>query len=567
MADEKKEENKEIEQTLGLIKPDSFYRSDEIINRIISEGFTVLDKKQVNLTRQRASEFYGEHKGKGFYDELVNFMCSGPIYALKLEKSNAIKSWRTLMGPTKYEQAKKESPNCLRALFASNTTKNACHGSDSIESAKRELDFYFNTQQTLALIKPDAVSAGKVDEIIKRIQDEQFLIIEKQKIQLTKERAEAFYAEHKGRGFFGELVQFMCSGPIIALKLEKKDGIRAWRDLMGPTNFETAKKESPNSLRALYGSSMTKNATHGSDSITSAVRELNFYFQQEATLALLKPDAVLSNKAEEIINRIAGAEEFNILEFNKLKLEKDRAESFYIEHKGKGFFNELINFMCSGEIYALKLQSTNGIKKWRDLMGPTNFETAKKESPNSIRALYGSSMTKNASHGSDSIDSAKRELEFYFNSKNNEPRSIKEYTLAMIKPDVTSECKDDNNDMNKVNQIINRIKYEGFMIVNMVKMKLTKDKAEAFYGEHKGKGFFNELIDFMCSGDVIAMKLEKENAIKEWRNVMGPTNFETAKKEAPDSIRALYGSTMTKNASHGSDSVQSAKRELDFFFK
>ncbi len=92
----------------------------------------------------------------------------------------------------------------------------------------------------------------------------------------------------------------------------------------------------------------------------------------------------------------------------------------FFKYTGKGFYNELVNFMISGEIYALKLVSLNGIKKWRDLMCPTNFETGKKTSPNSIRALYGSSMTKNASHGSDSIESAQRELEFYFATKNNE---------------------------------------------------------------------------------------------------------------------------------------------------
>jgi nucleoside diphosphate kinase len=90
--------------------------------------------------------------------------------------------------------AKKDAPNSIRALFASSTTKNSAHGSDSTESAIRELDFYFNTQQTLALIKPDAVESKKADEIIQRIEDEQFLIIEHKQIQLTKDMAEAFYA-------------------------------------------------------------------------------------------------------------------------------------------------------------------------------------------------------------------------------------------------------------------------------------------------------------------------------------------------------------------------------------
>ena len=209
---------------------------------------------------------------------------------------------------------------------------------------------------------------------------------------------------------------------------------------MGPTNFEIAKKECPSSIRALYASSMTKNASHGSDSVTAAVRELNFYFPQQQTLALIKPDAVAAGNAAAIVDRIAKCG-FTILESQKVQLTKERAEAFYAEHKvqcilyvdtlhviedraifvvrfqGKGFFGDLVEFMISGPIYALKLGASNAILKWRTLMGPTNFEVAKQEAPQSIRALYASSMTKNASHGSDSVESAKRELEFYFATK------------------------------------------------------------------------------------------------------------------------------------------------------
>eukprot|EP01084_Bolivina_argentea_P027423 50982_1 len=189
----------------------------------------------------------------------------------------------------------------------------------------------------------------------------------------------------------------MCSGPIIAMKLEKENGIKGWRELMGPTNYETAKKDAPNSIRGLYATNMTKNASHGSDSVSSAVGELNFYFPVQRTLALIKPDAVEAGNAENIIQRIV-KEQFEIIEQEKIILTKDRAEAFYGEHKGKGFFDELIGFMCSGPIYALKLSATNGIKKWRELMGPTNYETAKKDEPNSIRGIYASNRTKNASH-------------------------------------------------------------------------------------------------------------------------------------------------------------------------
>merc|ERR1719216_509153 len=263
-------------------------------------------------------------------------------------------------------------------------TKNASHGLDSVSAAVRELNFYFPQEQTLAMIKPDAVAAGNAPAIMDRIVKEGFTILESEKVQLTKERAEAFYAEHKGKGFYGELVEFMISGPIYALKLGASNAIPKWRTLMGPTNFEVAKEEAPQSIRALYASSMTKNASHGSDSVSAAVRELDFYFPQQQTLAMIKPDALAAGNAPAIMDRIV-KEGFTILESEKVQLTKERAEAFYAEHKGKGFYGELVEFMISGPIYALKLGASGAILKWRGLMGPTNFEVAKQEAPQSIR--------------------------------------------------------------------------------------------------------------------------------------------------------------------------------------
>ena len=124
-------------------------------------------------------------------------MTSGEIYALKLRRENGIVSWRTLMGPTNAEQARKDSPNCIRALFGKNIQENATHGSDSPASAERECNFYFPNEQTLALIKPDAVRAGNNGAIVNRIKNAGFRIVEIKELTLTKERAEGFYAEHK----------------------------------------------------------------------------------------------------------------------------------------------------------------------------------------------------------------------------------------------------------------------------------------------------------------------------------------------------------------------------------
>ena len=301
-------------------------------------------------------------------------MTSGPIYALKLRKNNAIKDWRSLMGPTKREDALKQK-TCMRALFGTSTTENATHGSDSIKSANRELAFFFDIQQTLAMIKPTAVKEGFGNKIIARIENEGFIIVEKQEILLTKERAGEFYAEHKvciilfisnimftyhnymiyynynitqGKPFFDGLVGHMTSGPIIALKLESNNAIKKWRSLMGPTKKEEALKQKE-CLRALYAKSTTQNAVHGSDSIISASRELEFFFPKEQTFGMIKPDGVRNKHVKSIITRIV-KEGFIIRDSKLERLTQDKAKEFYGEHKERSFFGELIEYITSGPV-------------------------------------------------------------------------------------------------------------------------------------------------------------------------------------------------------------------------
>ncbi|KAK9817643.1 hypothetical protein WJX72_000069 [[Myrmecia] bisecta] len=106
-------------------------------------GFTIVAQQKLQLTAQRAGEFYAEHKGKPFYSGLISFMTSGPIYALVLAKEDAIRSWRSLMGPTNVFVARAEQPKSLRALYGTDGTQNATHGSDSPASARREIGFFF----------------------------------------------------------------------------------------------------------------------------------------------------------------------------------------------------------------------------------------------------------------------------------------------------------------------------------------------------------------------------------------------------------------------------------------
>jgi len=129
------------------------------------------------------------------------------------------------------------------------------------------------------------------------------------------------------------------------------------------------------------------------------------------------------------------------------------------------------------------------------------------------------------------------------------------YTFAMIKP---SACR-----KNHVGPILAMINQAGFRISAIRSTKLTKEEAETFYAMHRGKEFFDSLCTFMSSGPIIALLLEKENAIDDFRKLIGNTNPEMAEE---GTIRKMFAESLQKNAIHGSDSVENMKIESDFFF-
>jgi len=130
------------EQTLSIIKPDAVkeHHIGEIISRFEQNGLTIADLKMTKLSKEKAGEFYAEHKGRPFYSNLVEYMTSGPIVVMVLDGDNAIAKNRTLMGVTDPAKAEKGT---LRKDFGSSIEHNAVHGSDSADSAKREITFFF----------------------------------------------------------------------------------------------------------------------------------------------------------------------------------------------------------------------------------------------------------------------------------------------------------------------------------------------------------------------------------------------------------------------------------------
>jgi len=131
-----------------------------------------------------------------------------------------------------------------------------------------------------------------------------------------------------------------------------------------------------------------------------------------------------------------------------------------------------------------------------------------------------------------------------------------EKTLAIIKPDAVKK--------RVIGKIIQRIEEEGFKISQMKMLHLNKEEAKEFYSVHKEKLFYESLTDFLSSGEIVVMVLERENAINHWRKVMGVTDPALAE---PGSIRHMYGFSIERNAVHGSDSPSTAIWEINFFFK
>lgn len=133
-------------------------------------------------------------------------------------------------------------------------------------------------EQTLSIIKPDAVAKNVVGKILDRFESAGLRIAATRKMQLSKAEAEAFYAVHAARPFFKDLVKFMISGPVVVTVLEGTNAMQINRDLMGATN---PKEAAAGTIRADFAESIDANAVHGSDSVENATNEINFFFAQK----------------------------------------------------------------------------------------------------------------------------------------------------------------------------------------------------------------------------------------------------------------------------------------------
>ena len=136
------------ERTLAIIKPDSMQKNlqGKIIDHLLAKEFKIIGMKMLRLTKRTAEEFYAVHKGRPFYDELVEFMTESPVVVLALQKKNAVAELRKVIGATDPAEAEEGT---IRKLYAESKGRNAIHASDSVENAEVELSFFFTEKELL----------------------------------------------------------------------------------------------------------------------------------------------------------------------------------------------------------------------------------------------------------------------------------------------------------------------------------------------------------------------------------------------------------------------------------
>lgn len=295
------------------------------------------------------------------------------------------------------------------------------------EFTKRKL--MSKLERTLGFIKPDTVD--KMGDIISAIYDRGLLISKLRLCKLEHNDAFNFYQEHSGKSFMNSLMNYVTSGPIIAMELVGENAIQRWRELIGPTDPSKARSEASSSLRARFGKDVTHNSVHGSDSPASAAREIEFFFPScskqtftncvrgsDCTLCLIKPHAIKAGIAGKIINVIQDSG-FLVNTIQMFHLEKANAEEFYEVYKGVVHeYPGMVNELSSGPVIAMEIlgksSNVHTAESFRELCGPMDPEIARQLRPRTLRALFGVNKIQNAVHCTDLPEDGPLEAEYFF---------------------------------------------------------------------------------------------------------------------------------------------------------
>ncbi|OQR98427.1 Nucleoside Diphosphate Kinase [Achlya hypogyna] len=431
------------------------------------------------------------------------------------------------------------------------------------------------TSWTIALLKPDIASGynvtvspsgaveahpgtGKlVDDVLQRLKEEGFTVESKRLVQLTRMQVRELFRHCWDDPDFSDTLRFMTSGPCMALLLVREQAVEYWKALMGPDDPAAAKKVGGGKLplRAMHGSSLVRNAFYGSATELCAVRDKEIVFPPtrralEQSLVIFKPTAL---EYLDAISALFEKHGFVVMDQCDAVLDGDDDVAMLAAVSEDDVYTaELRGVLQQGRCRICLLEGVHLTAKLALLVGPADPAEATVHFPKSIRAAMGSSLANNVLH---TLAATTALVARWFPTYAG---LLPEKTYAMIKPGTPLEA---------VRAIQVTILQLGFEIQREARQTWSREDAMAFYAEHEGKPFFQTLIAYMSSGPIVAMMLSRVKAIHAWRKYMGPTNAHVARTTSPESLRARFGIDGTKNATHGSDSPQSALRELQLVFR
>lgn len=281
------------EKTLALIKPDAVSKAGEIIEMINRSGFTITKLRMMTLSRKEATDFHVDHHSRPFYNELIEFITSGPVIAMEILRDDAICEWKRLLGPASSGLARTEAPGSVRALFGTDGIRNAAHGPDTLESAAREMELFFpssggcgpaNTAKftncTCCVVKPHAISEGMLGKILIAIRDARFDISAIQMFNMDRANVEEFYEVYKGVvSEYNDMVTELYSGPCVAIEIQQSNPTKTFREFCGPADPEIARHLRPETLRAIFGKTKVQNAVHCTDLPEDGLLEVQYFFK------------------------------------------------------------------------------------------------------------------------------------------------------------------------------------------------------------------------------------------------------------------------------------------------
>ncbi|KAJ2806721.1 hypothetical protein H4R20_001579 [Coemansia guatemalensis] len=289
-----------------------------------------------------------------------------------------------------------------------------------------------SADRTFALVKPDALTPFKYQQIDALIKLNEFEIVRQKLIWLTEEQATALFPERAADDDRESWLEYITGAPSLALELAKNDAPLFWQLTMGAEDPTDGGARDSDSIRGIMATDRVRNAVDGSQEPEDAVRQLKLVFSDavpelpydsflmqraddvRSTLALIKSDVSGNEQAVARIIGRAVARGYTVKDRVDIALSRSQAAALYAEHEHAPFFDDLIAAATSGPVIALLLEGDDVIRGWRMMLGPADPTVARQQAPQSLRALLGTDTRRNAVHGSESPEAAQRELGFFF---------------------------------------------------------------------------------------------------------------------------------------------------------